>query len=419
MNDPETEITRNEVVSGSVPDVPDPVQETTPEWRRFWDQLPEPDAIRDWRTGLTPGLIAAALWLPWLDLPAQGSLPYGELPIVLAGVWAGAWAVLPLVLLAMSLVRRRNRPVRHILAETLGPKIGPAAVLATHGLASLLVLTVSIELAAEWYFRTLQGFGVLKTPVPEYVRYFTTSLWALWIIPIGYGMVRIMAALVDNVIVLIVGVLAVVLAYLLLGTEDPRTLVLDPSALDASYAFRNAFRATFGFSAVCGLYACEWGLGLKSRKDGIFGTVLGLGFAVPFVGTIGVVAISIGSETVNAASMFDLVAALGRWPLLFCGLLVGTWVAAPGVFASYHLLQDLRQMWPKVYHQRWMIVTIAAVQLLIAAGVRDGLFTATGWLAVGMLASLGALRCIRPGISETRSDADDPHLNDPAANLSN
>ncbi|MBI1323848.1 hypothetical protein GC170_11785 [bacterium] len=415
MNDPETVIAPQDMVTESAPMVSD----TTPEWRRFWDQLPEPDAIRDWRTGLTPGLIAAALWLPWIDLPAQGSLPFGDLQTVLAGVWAGAWAALPLVLLAMSLVRRRNRPVRRILAEALGPKIGPAVVLATHGVVSLLVLTLSIELAAEWYFRTLQGFGVLETPVPDYVRYFTTSLWALWIIPIGYGMVRIMAALVDNVIVLIVGVLAAVLAYLLLGTENPRTLVLDPSVVDASYAFRNAFRATFGFSAVCGLYACEWGLGLKSRKDGIFGTVLGLGFGVPIVGTIGVVAISIGSETVNAASMFDLVAVLGRWPLLICGLLVGTWIAAPGVFASYHLLQDLRQVWPKVYHQRWMWVTIVAVQLLIATGVRYGLYAATGWLALGSLVVLAVLRCVRPGEVEIRSDRQDQQVNIDKSALSN
>jgi predicted tellurium resistance membrane protein TerC len=113
-----------------------------------------------------------------------------------------------------------------------------------------------------------------------------------------------------------------------------------------------------------------------------------LGFALPFVGTIGLVAISIGTETLGATSVFDLVAAMGRWPLLIFGLLVGTWVAAPGVFASYHLLQDLRQVWPRVYHQRWMVATIVAVQLLIAASVRDGLFTATAWLAVVILVLL-------------------------------
>jgi|GEM_PF-6601497 len=374
-----------------------------PEWRKFWDQLPEPDAIRDWRTGLTPGLLAAALWLPWLDLPARGSVAFGELSTVLAGVWAGAWAALPLLLLAMSQVRRCNRHVRQILAGAFGPRIGPIVVLLTHGAASLLILSLSIELAAEWYFRTLQGFGELSTPVPAFVRYFTTSLWALWIIPIGYGMVRIMAALVENVIVLIVGVLALVLGYLLFGTENPRPLTPDPASLDNAFAFRHAFRATFGFSAVCGLYACEWGLGLKSRRDGLIGAVLGLGFAVPIVGTIGVVAISIGSETLGATTVFDLVVALGHWPLLICGLLVGTWSAAPGVFASYHLLQDLRQVWPKVYHQLWMVITIVAVQVLIAAGVRDGLYTATGWLAVVSLAAMAFLRMANSGKMESRS----------------
>jgi hypothetical protein len=366
----------------------EPVVDSTPEWRKFWDQNPEPDAIRDWRTGLTPGLLVAALWLPWIDLPAQGTLAFGELSTVLAAIWAGAWAALPLAFLAIFLVRRQNRPVRQILASAFGPKIGPIAVLLTHGVVSLLVLTIAIEMSAEWYFRTLQGFGVLQSPIPDYVRYLTTSLWALWIIPIGYGMVRIMAALVDNVIVLIVGVLAVVLGYLLFGTENPRPLAPDPAVIDSAYAFRNAFRATFGFAAVCALYASEWGLGLKSRRDVLAGTILGLGFALPFVGTIGLVAISIGTETLGATSVFDLVAAMGRWPLLIFGLLVGTWVAAPGVFASYHLLQDLRQVWPRVYHQRWMVATIVAVQLLIAASVRDGLFTATAWLAVVILVLL-------------------------------
>lgn len=368
-----------------------------PEWRKFWDEPPEPDTLRDWRTGLTPGLLAAALWLPWLDLPARGALAFGTLATVLAGVWAGAWAALPLTLLAISLVRRRNRPVRRILAEVCGPGIGPMAVLLTHGAASLLVLSLAIELAVEWYFRTLKGFGGLSEPVPSYLRYFTTSLWALWIIPIGYGMVRIMAALVENVVILIVGVLALVLGFLLLGTENPRPLAPDPALLDQSFAFWQSFRATFGFSAVCGLYACEWGLGLKSRRDGLVGVVLGLGFAVPIVGTIGVVAISIGSATIGATSFFDLVAAMGRWPLMICGLLVGTWVAAPGVFASFHLLQDLRQAWPRVYHQRWMVATIVAVQLLISTGLRDGLFAATGWLAAVTLAAIAFLRVAKPG----------------------
>ncbi len=417
MNEPEAEPTNSgsdpvpaEILPGTGESTASPVatidNATTPEWRKFWDELPEPDAIRDWRTGLTPGLLAAALWLPWLDLPAQGALAFGELSSVLAGVWAGAWAALPLLLLAMSQVRRRNRPVRQILAETFGPKIGPVVVLVTHGAASLLILTLAIELAAEWYFRTLQGFGELATPVPAFVRYFTTSLWALWIIPIGYGMVRIMAALVENVIVLIVGVLALVLGYLLFGTENPRPLTLDPASLDNAFAFWHTFRATFGFSAVCGLYACEWGLGLKSRRDGLIGSVLGLGFGVPIVGTIGVVAISIGSETLGATTIFDLIAAPGQWPLLICGLLVGTWIAAPGVFASYHLLQDLRQVWPKVYHQRWMVVTIVAVQILIAASVRDGLYTATGWLAVVILVSMALVRVSNFRKMESLSKAD-------------
>jgi hypothetical protein len=373
--------------------IQDPL-DTTPEWRKFWDQPPEPEALRDWKIGLTPGLIAAALWLPWLDLPAQRSLAYGDLLTVLAGVWAGAWAVLPLFFAAMSLVRRQNQPLRAIVAGAFGSRVGPVLVLATHGLAAFFVLTVSIDLAAEWYFRTLAGFGLLETPPPTVIRYLTTSVWALWIIPIGYGMVRIMAALVDHVSVLIAGVLSVAFVNLLFFSDDPRTLALDPTLVDSGRAFREAFGATFGFAAVCSLFACEWGIGLKSRRDGIIGGILGLGLAVPIVGTIGIVAISVGSETIGAGSIYDLVAALGRWPALVFGLLVGTWVAAPGVFASFHLLQDLRQVWPRVYHQRWMIVTIVVMQFAIAGGVREGLMNGAALIAGAVLATATILRMV-------------------------
>jgi len=63
--------------------------------------------------------------------------------------------------------------------------------------------------------------------------------------------------------------------------------------------------------------------------------------------------------------LFAARAHAGQWGVLVGGLLAGTYAAAPGVFASYHLLQDLRQVFPRVHHWTWLVLKIVLVQVVI------------------------------------------------------
>ena len=378
---------------------PDPESSpTTPVWRQFWDESPEPEALRDWTKGLTPGLIATALWLPWLDGLAAQSLPFGGIRYAFLGALAGAWAVVPLFMAAAFVVRSRQKPVRQIVAELFGPTIGPIVVLCTHGLVALFILTMALDVAADWYFQAFAAHGTISLPVPVAIRYLTTTTWALWVIPIGYGMVRIIAALIDYVPILIAAVLSLLflLAIQQLQLGEISLIMPVQNIADPAKGFWNAFTWTFGFGTICSLFAADWGMGLKRKSDLILGGATGLGIGLTVVASMGLLCISAsGMPEAPVPTIFDLIQSLGRWPSLCISLLVGTYLAAPGVFASYHVLQALRQVFPKVHHHVWLILKIAIVQGLISASFRDGMMRWSAILSLLLLVVVGVSGMVR------------------------
>lgn len=366
-----------------------------PVWRQFWDQPPEAEALRDWTKGLTPGLIAAALWLPWVMGIVVHALPYGGIRHTFFGSLAGAWAAVPLFLAAVFVVRSFNKPIRQIIAGAFGPSVGPLVVLCTQGVLALFVLTIAIDTAADWYFRTLAGAGLMAFPPTPAIRYLTTATWALWVIPIGYGMVRIIAALIDYVPILIAIVLSTLflLAIRQLQRGEPSLVFPVDNLADPSKAFWNALYWTFGYACVCSLFAAEWGLGLKNGRDVVLGGVIGLGGGLSIVSAMSLLCFAAaGYPGEPLPTWLDLLQPLGHWPALISGLLIGTYAAAPGVFASYHVLQALRQVFPKVHHYTWLILKIALVQLLISLQIENVMFKWAAGLSFGLLILLVFLR---------------------------
>lgn len=365
-----------------------PETPAVPVWRQFWDQPPEPDALRDWTRGLTPGLIAAALWLPWVMGVVLHALPYGGIRFAFLGSLAGAWAAVPLFLGAAYTVRHFNKPIRQIIAGTFGPRVGPLVVLCTHGLVALFILTIAIDTAADWYFRTLAGAGLMAWPPTPFIRFLTTSTWALWVIPIGYGMVRIIAALIDYVPILIAIVLSALflMAIRQLQQGQPSLIFPTPTIADPAKAFQNAFSWTFGYACIVAVFAADWGLGLKKGRDVLLGGLTGLGGGLTVVSAMSLLcfaAASLPGEPLP--TWLNLLQPLGHWPALAAGLLIGTYAAAPGVFASYHVLQALRQVFPKVHHHVWLFIKIALVQALIALDIQEILSTWAAGLSLGLL----------------------------------
>lgn len=365
-----------------------------PVWRQFWDQPPEAEALRDWTKGLTPGLIAAALWLPWVMGIVVHALPYGGIRHTFFGSLAGAWAAVPLFIAAAFVVRSFNKPIRQIIAGAFGPRVGPLVVLCTQGVLALFVLTIAINTAADWYFRTLAGAGLMPFPPTPVIRYLTTATWALWVIPIGYGMVRIIAALIDYVPILIAIVLSTLflLAIRQLQRGEPSLVFPVDTLADPSKAFWNAFYWTFGYACVCSVFAAEWGLGLKKGRDVVLGGVIGLGGGLSIVSAMSLLCFAAaGHPGEPLPTWLDLLQPLG-WPALIAGLLIGTYAAAPGVFASYHVLQALRQVFPKVHHYTWLILKIALVQLLISLQIEEIMSKWAAGLSLGLLILLVILR---------------------------
>ena len=346
--------------------------QSVPVWRQFWDQNPEPEAIRDWTKGLTPGLIGAALWLPWLDGLGAGSLPFGGVRFSFFGALFGSVAVLPVFLLLAFAVRQQNRPLRQLTAEFLGSFIGSAPgrwlVLITHGALSLAVSSIAIDKGVSWYLQTLKFTGYIDQEPSAFIRYLTTVTWALWVIPIGYGMVRIIAALLDYVPALIAFLLSVLflmaIGKLQLGEESlvfPVATIADPGR-----AFWHSFWWTFTFGLVISVFAADWGMGLKSSRDLLLGGLIGLTGGLIIVSAMGLLILAAyGQPNQPIPTIFSALTHTGQWGVLFGGLLVGTYAASPGVFASYHLLQDLRQVFPKVHHWTWLVIKIVLVQIVI------------------------------------------------------
>jgi len=359
---------RQKMTDPSLPPNPEPIQ--TPVWRQFWDQPTEPEALRDWTKGLTPGLIAMALWLPWVQGLAAGSLPFGGIRYSFLGALAGAWASVPLFLAAALVVRCRQKPVRQIVAEAFGPRVGSWVVLCTHGMVAMFILTIAIDTAADWYFRSLAVTGFVSYPPSNSIRFLTTITWALWVIPIGYGMLRIIAALMDYVPILIAAVLSGLflkaIEHLQLG--EISLIMPAPVIADSAKGFWNAFFWTFSYGSIIGLFAADWGMGLKRKRDLVLGGLTGLGIGLTVVAAMGLLCLAtFGMPGTPVPTMMDIIQSLGRWPALCIGLLVGTYLAAPGVFASYHLLQDLRQVFPRVHHYVWLALKVIMIQGLIAA----------------------------------------------------
>lgn len=345
---------------------------TIPVWRQFWDENPEPEAIRDWTRGLTPGLVGAALWLPWLDGLAAGSLPFGGVRYSFLGALLGSIAVLPIFLLLAYAVRAQQKPLRRLLADFTGKFIDPAPgrwlVLITHGTLALLVLSVAIDKGAGWYFQTLLFTGYMAEEPSTFIRYLTTATWALWVIPIGYGMVRIIAALLDYVPVLIaflLGALFLMAIGQLQKGEDSLIFPVETIA-DPARAFWHAFWWTFLYGSIIAIFAADWGMGLHRGRDVLFGGVVGLTIGMMVVSAMGLLIIAAyGQPNQPVPGLFAALTHTGQWGVLVGGLLVGTYAAAPGVFASYHLLQDLRQVFPRVHHWTWLVLKIVMVQVVI------------------------------------------------------
>ncbi|MFM7318773.1 MAG: hypothetical protein ACKO5E_17655 [bacterium] len=370
-SEPATENEKHIAVANEPVSIGEPVN-GVPVWRRFWDENPEPEAIRDWTKGLTPGLIGAALWLPWLDGLAAGSLPFGGVRFSFFGAMFGSVAVLPVFLVLAFLVRSQNKPLRRVLADFTGRFIDPAPgrwlVLITHGALALLVLAVAIDKGAGWYFQTLQFTGYLADEPSAFIRYLTTATWALWVIPIGYGMVRIIAALLDYVPVLIAILLSTLFLMAIGQLQQGEESLIFPveTIADPARAFWHAFWWTFTFGLVIAVFAADWGMGLHRASDIMIGGVVGLTGGLMVAAAMGLLIIAaFGQPNQPVPGIFAALTHTGKWGVLVGGLLVGTYAAAPGVFASYHLLQDLRQVFPRVHHWTWLMLKIVLVQVVI------------------------------------------------------
>jgi cytosine permease len=417
---------------------------------------PKPTIVKKpWENGLGPYYIGLFLWVVYFDQIGLRALQVGGLGWSFLGVVVGGlMCYLLLYRVPAQWGFATGKPLPELAASTFGvsgARWVPGLLL---GLAEVVWFAVAVGYATDLTLRGLAEvrffderalrpitIGSLRLKGPLYLS--TAFFWSIMAGLVGRWFVRLVVAIMYVFPIFPAMVLGGVMMAMLGGLRwfeptgvDPLGIIAVPYGRQGVWSMMQIIQLIFGFFAMAGAYAADWGAASTTGRDVRVGGLVAAGLAPIVIATISLVAVAgylgrlnappPGSEAVagpdfasdptfyrnrgNVSSSSSVIRSTGReipeasfravmtdgiGGKVGCGMLLilGVSSMAPAVFSAFAFGNRLNASLPRLSRTRWTLVGIAVSWPLLALGIGDRLgavFTMMGALFAPLVGCLTA-----------------------------
>lgn len=276
----------------------------------------EPPGRRPWQYGIAPHYIGLFLWVVFFDHLARRTLTVGGLPAAVSGAAAaGLLGYLLLFYAPAMLGLKSGRPLAVVASSTFGASGSawlPGVLL---GIGQVVWFAVATAYATDFILRGLATAGLIPTEAlrqltwrgwstPSALFLVTAASWCAAIAPVGHIFMRWIAALMNIYPIVLAAMLAGTMVWAISGLAsgvavpfplpyDPRTA--EPIVRGGPRAFATMVQLVFGFTAMTGLLAVDWGAASREPRDVRLGGLIGVGFTPAIVATLALMTIAVAA----------------------------------------------------------------------------------------------------------------------------
>jgi cytosine permease len=383
---------------------------------------------KGWQWTVAPTYIGLFLWVVFFDQLGPRTLAIGGLPWSLVGAGAGGLlCYLLLYLVPATWGQSTGRPATVLAASTFGATGTLLFTFLLFGLAQVIWIAVSTFYSVDWTLQGLNSCGLYQPKPPKLLPvplgrgagrvvelrgtvFLVTSIaWLYAAALVGNYLVRIIQALMNVYPIFPAIMLATAMMLTIQNVRSFEPLEVDPATsahiVDGGpRAFLMMIQMFFGFFAMAGLAAADWGAVCRTRREVQLGGWVGVAFASWTVAVLALLTVAgaLGRyptpaqlpRQIDVASFTFRVALLLGMPDRVAGsmfLIFGLASLAPTCFAAFLLGQRFSALVPEVSRLKWTLLGATAAWPLVATGLAgrlEPIFTVLGAVFAPMVGAM-------------------------------
>lgn len=398
---------------------------------------------KPWQTGIGPYYIGLCLWVVFFDRLGARALAVGGVGWSSLGALAGGLlCYLLLFRVPATWGQATGKGLADLGTSTFGRAGARWVPGLLVGLGALIWFAVSVSSATGMILKAVAQAGLLDAralgPISvggmrlaSPVMLASSLVWGVAAALAGRWLVRLIAAIMYVFPVFPAMILGGTMLAMMGGLRsfaptgiDPLTQATLPAGREGVWAMLLIVQLIFGFFAMAGATAADWGAATTSAKDARVGGWVGACFAPTIIATVSILAVAGHRGRVDPATIGDPQAMNGVADLarstsmirtvdreaestyvavltdgvggrLGAGMLLilGVAALAPAVYASFVFGHRLHATFPRFSRTRWTLIGLAVAWLVAVSGMvdgRDGVFSLMGALFAPVVACLAA-----------------------------
>ncbi|WP_406696457.1 purine-cytosine permease-like transporter [Singulisphaera sp. Ch08] len=385
---------------------------------------------KGWQATSAPSYIAFFLWAVYFDQLGRRTLAIGGLGwSVLGAAVAGLLCYVLLYRVPALWGQKTGRPLTVIGSSTFGTTGTVGLTFVLFGLAQIVLMAMATLYAVDWAFHGLSLCGLVSvewlkpmkislggglSPVLELrspLILVTSLVWIYAASLTGHFLVKIIAALMKIFPIFPALMLALATILSLRGLPSFRPLEIDPATsapvLDGGLrAFLMMIQMIFGFFAIAGAMAADFGAVNRSTRDVRLGGWIGVALASWTVATLSLLTVAGAVGRFTAPLNLKNTPGVGNFSFR-TALVLGLPETLAGAIFLFFALSSLAQscfsadifgrrfeaVWPRITRLRWNLIGTTVAWPFVATGLAirlEEIFTLLGAVFAPMVGAMTA-----------------------------
>lgn len=385
---------------------------------------------KGWQATTAPSYITLFLWVVFFDQLGRRTLAIGGLGwSVLGAAVAGVLCYLLLYRVPALWGQQTGRPLTVLGASTFGVTGTIGFTYIIFGLAQVVVMAVATLYATDWAFQGLNLCGLVNAKLTEPWKLqigagaarvielksplvLVTSLFWIYAAALtGRYLVKIIAALMRIYPIFPALMLGVAMLWTVRGLPAFHPLELDPATsapvVDGGpRAFLMMIQMIFGFFAIAGIAAADWGTVSPSPRDVRIGGWIGVAFASWTIATLALLTVAGAVGSVSAPLQLRNTPGVGNFSFRIALVLALPEVLAGAMFLLFALASLAQTCYaasvfslrfhavrPRISRLGWTLIGATLAWPLVATGwaIRlEEIFTVLGAVFAPMVGAMTA-----------------------------
>lgn len=385
---------------------------------------------KGWQTTSAPSYIALFLGAVYFDQLGRRTLAIGGIGwSVLGAAVAGLLCYVLLYRVPALWGQKTGRPLTILASSTFGTTGTVGLTFIVFGLAQILIMAMATLYAVDWAFQGLSLCGLvnLKAIEPWKLRMgggagpvlelrsplvlVTSLVWIYAAALTGQFLVKIIAALMKIYPIFPALMLALAMILTIGGLPSFRPLEIDPATsapvVDGGpRAFLMMIQLIFGYFAIAGAVAADFGAVSRTTRDVRLGGWIGVALAAWTVATLSLLTVAGALGRYSAPLLLKNTPGVGNFSFR-TALVLGLPEKLAGAIFLFFALATLAQtcfsadiigrrftaVWPRISRLGWNLIGTTAAWPLVATGVAirlEEIFTILGAIFAPMVGAMTA-----------------------------